>query len=700
MKNNENCAKIIVKIKLKEDVAMARLDIMLMFLSIVGMEDDKTADNGTKKIRCTEYTNVGKCYQTNESAVRYIAGKLKEEHKKNLDYMLMFCSDTVRKTMKYKNSKTNEIADIYVDGIAMSHYDYFKKLMVENEVVVDNDDFDKIALPISYNEKEPIPDTMKYVAEMAEIILNKTKGFRPEEVHIHADFTGGMRHAAMMLMAVIRLIQYKRMNIGFLLYSDYNNQKVEPVNDIYALLDMVSGVEEFTSFGSAKVLTGYFNRVKGADERTRSLVKNMAFFADEANLCHRGNMENAQYNLQNAMKEFATVISSSNPENLNVYERLFAIVYDTVKCSYSTLIDDKFDDLNFILWCVDHNYLQQALTLCVERLPQVMAEKGLLIISDTYRSKLEQRYYKRKRPELFEFWCFTNIEAESLLEAGNNYSKKLGENLNQINVILKDFNDENLSEIKKQIKEAISCFNKMNSDGKTPNRVKPSIIGNGFNTECKKIYDRLDKGEDREKVVSDAMLSMDNLLKKYSYMMYTNREQLQELFYAIVDIYNNAEILSDMHDKMPKIIKKLLNDLEESDRKKNEKNMAKEKTLTRNVFLEKLNKNSDVEYRKNQWKKYFMYECAGDTIFNSITKVEQNYFSNIGNCIDNDIYEFSPKITKDELENIWIRYGKIRAERNSSNHARLDTKNQFESAQLLQKFIKDLIVDIIKMCER
>ena len=28
---------------------MARLDIMLMFLSIVGMEDDKTADNGTKK---------------------------------------------------------------------------------------------------------------------------------------------------------------------------------------------------------------------------------------------------------------------------------------------------------------------------------------------------------------------------------------------------------------------------------------------------------------------------------------------------------------------------------------------------------------------------------------------------------------------------------------------------------------------------
>lgn len=76
---------------------------------------------------------------------------------------------------------------------------------------------------------------------------------------LHADCTGGMRNAAMVMMAVLRLMQYDdRVSIGDILYSNWSKRIVERANNIYALFDLIAGAEEFVRFGSVQTLRDYY----------------------------------------------------------------------------------------------------------------------------------------------------------------------------------------------------------------------------------------------------------------------------------------------------------------------------------------------------------------------------------------------------------------------------------------------------------
>ena len=321
-------------------------NILLLFLSNV-----KTDGN---KISTARYENVeGESTQTtSESAFRYLLQKFP------LDKIFIFASKRVR----------GEIVD--ADGKPQTHLEFtrarFKKFLPNADCYSE----------FEYDEDGSDDDNLKSIAQMAKLIQEYVAGVEGHKVTLHVDLTGGMRHVNMMMLELTRLLQYSGLTVGKVLYSNYKGPEtpgtVEEIQNVYDLFQLIAGVEEFVNFGSVKALNSYYAERK-LSEPLQKLCKSMDNFADAIKLCHYGQFREAIQNLHDAVHDF------DKHEPQNVEDILMARLIGRIRENYRDLIAvrDK-DDLRIIRWCLQNDYLQQALTLYTERIPEYLGEKIVL----------------------------------------------------------------------------------------------------------------------------------------------------------------------------------------------------------------------------------------------------------------------------------------------------------------------------------
>ena len=53
-------------------------------------------------------------------------------------------------------------------------------------------------------------------------------------------------------------MEYQKITIGKILYSNFESHTVDEVNEIYNLFDLIAGAEEFVRFGSVDAIQNYF----------------------------------------------------------------------------------------------------------------------------------------------------------------------------------------------------------------------------------------------------------------------------------------------------------------------------------------------------------------------------------------------------------------------------------------------------------
>ena len=191
---------------------------MLLFLSSIRVEN-----NG--EILPKIYKNgIGPCYTTNESAVRY--GVQKHGPMKRL---FVFATQTVQLPLTYKTKE--DIIKEYRDeeDHTYTHLSYFEHRLQQGEHPIETE------LEVAdYDENADMTENIQSIVEMAA----KVDAFiaslpKDDTLVLHADCTGGMRNAAMIMMAVLRLMQYgDRVRIGDILYSNLSKRIVEEGNDI------------------------------------------------------------------------------------------------------------------------------------------------------------------------------------------------------------------------------------------------------------------------------------------------------------------------------------------------------------------------------------------------------------------------------------------------------------------------------------
>ena len=389
---------------------------MLCFLS-----DVKTKD---KKISVAEYQNIGdqkECHTTNESAVRYLLYGSNEPVDK-LSRLFLVRTNKVAgnitclvKEQDLEGKQTSRYID-YKDEQerTWTHYKYFLHRI--SELIADTEEIEDVRVRdivehIDFDEDQPIEENMNALIRVASRVRAYAKSVREDdpaaEIVLHVDCTGGMRNASMILVALMRLLQYERIEIGKVLYSNFNRNdpqknRVEEVNPLYSFFDLVAGAEEFVRHGEVTVLNKFFEK-RERSTHLDTLLNAMQKFAEELKLCHYGDLSEAITVLRDAIHDFPEIspsdVSSAAKQNDDLMRQMLGRIQE----DYAPILKEKLDDIALIRWCISHNLLQQAMTLFTERVPESLVKSEFLWIQPAYQTDFsnEQKKDSMKRTEAF-----------------------------------------------------------------------------------------------------------------------------------------------------------------------------------------------------------------------------------------------------------------------------------------------------------
>lgn len=319
---------------------------------------------------------------SNESAVRELAAYLQERSQK-IDKIFLFSSQATKKLLKNSD---------------MTTVDFFKS-RIKDFVPAKN------IITVDYDESNSMNVALSDIGEMGKRILdeaekNQMKKGTAAHITIHADMTGGMRNASMMMLGVMRLLNFSGLQMGRILYSNFSfNRKknfVEDSQDVYRFFDLVAGATEFAKYGSVEKLADYYNidvleqkpytAECGLNRELYELVNAMGYFAQSIKLCRYGELEDACGLLAEKIQAFTNLA----PQNYDANDKLFATLLPTIEESYRTILS-AHDDLDIITWCVKQGHLQQAMTLYTERVPEFIANQGFYTLNAATAKEINKK---------------------------------------------------------------------------------------------------------------------------------------------------------------------------------------------------------------------------------------------------------------------------------------------------------------------
>ncbi len=358
---------------------------MLLFLS-----DVKTWVNKESKLEISpaRYVNIDAKSEswvetTNESAVRYLIQK----QGISFDKMFYFATNKVRGKIENPREKL-----VYKDdaGKEYTHEEYFKKRLAFFYPVTEEN-----LQPVPFDEDKLAEETITTVIDMAEKIQKEISSTE-EDVCIYADFTGGMRHANIIMLVLMRLLQYNNnVKLGKIVYSNFVSGRdvnyVEEANGIYNLFDIIAGAEEFANFGSVKALEKYFENKKKT-QSLQKLLDAMRNFSDEIRMTHAGKFSAVAENLRKAFYEFEPAGDSNS--------RLMLLMKQRMEEEYREILKPEVTALDHISWCLHHDYVQQALTLFNEKIPEVLFDWKILELTEEGEKQVRDYEEEKEKGEI------------------------------------------------------------------------------------------------------------------------------------------------------------------------------------------------------------------------------------------------------------------------------------------------------------
>lgn len=347
-------------------------NVMLLFLSMLSVDRDSGL------IRNKPMYSLGRCgavvetHMTNESAVHYVAANLPEGQK--LDKLYVF-------TSKDASGKVFAVKEPGAEGEYTST-EYFKLRLRQ---FLPN--LDEIYEEIAYKED----DALKSIAKSARAVHAYAAGY--EEVGLSVDLTGGFRNANMAMLNIVKLLQYGGIKVDNLLYSHMmpkgQESYVEEANEIYRLLDLISGAEEFVRFGSVESVLAYYREKQALSAGLVRLLKAMNNFSKEIKLCHYGSLKHSIGELHDALQAF-----EADKENIN--DLLLDSLLGRIHAEYDVILSDDIGDIELIEWCLNKDLLQQALVLYTERMPEILGSEGVISFTEYGLQCIEEEKKKQK----------------------------------------------------------------------------------------------------------------------------------------------------------------------------------------------------------------------------------------------------------------------------------------------------------------
>lgn len=340
--------------------------------------------------------NEIKGIQTPDAPTKYFINYLLEKKDNNdervLDTILCITSEATNNKSINKRKNNKEYKSAFEDYQEMLNEFCDEKGIKPPELIKLNFDYD-----FENNKSIDEADVSRrlYESIVKELDKNDT---------IYIDYTSGIRDTSLLIILIIRYLEYTGIKCGGMIYSYYDNDdksnnKIIDIKSTYELFELLNGVNEFTSFGKAKALSEYYektsdkdciinanekskeedkkiNQKDGAVEKINDLIDVMKRFSDVISLCMVQEIDNIMKQLQDGISEVKKVLNPNQKQNQEksvIFSLKNSMFYNLI-----TQIENKFyiEDgkdityIDIIRWCLDNDLIQQALTLYVEKIPQ------------------------------------------------------------------------------------------------------------------------------------------------------------------------------------------------------------------------------------------------------------------------------------------------------------------------------------------
>jgi|GEM_PF-1445735 len=368
--------------------------ILLLFVSPVSPQSMKKPPR--YRIFGKEYT----CVQTNESAIIYcremMGGRKPDKIFLIVSQMVQEEGDTPYGRMTHLAYLERRIQEIYGDA------DIGKRIEIQ-----------------AYGDT--LKDMDKAVMDLSDIagkMARFSKAHAGETIYLHADMTGGFRHASMMMLSIMQLTSFLGIHIGQVLYSEPKQESVYVANKIHAMFDLISGVEEFVQFGSIHTLQRYFERsAESQSTELLNLLTAMKNFSDGIRLCRTDAIRPIMADLRKRIEIFEGSGGKSSEEHI------FLQLLQRVKEEYALVTQADASELDVIRWCMKKGHWQQAMTFATERLP-------IYIVDHHICEPVEGSGYEKKGDTSHHHWqqCFI-VNARVPMPKVQKAQKKAKENL-------------------------------------------------------------------------------------------------------------------------------------------------------------------------------------------------------------------------------------------------------------------------------
>ncbi len=387
------------------------MDMRIKHIMVLFLSDIKTVlQSGSVQISKAIYdefadTPLGtETYFTNESALRYVqqhgwtGGNKRHEPIPTLDRLFVIASKKVREEDVRQQDRQTKQWYAYQDeqGQTYTHLGYFKRRLQDLHIL---DDMDTQLHVFAYDEDADAGKSMQAIIGYADEIQRHIASQSPSSCILHADMTGGMRNVSMVMVELMRYMQYNGVTVGHVLYSNYAGGKghVEEQADIYRFFDLIAGAEEFTRFGSVEGLKDYFQAFPQKSPKLSSLLERMEHFADEMRLCHRGGFDRAIADLQEGLEQFEQRNRAATDNT--IADALMELLIPRIKKDYEVLW--KKDAIARIRWCLKRQYLQQALTLYIETIPEYILEHHIICLTALGEQEIKKKKKRDNRSKAF-----------------------------------------------------------------------------------------------------------------------------------------------------------------------------------------------------------------------------------------------------------------------------------------------------------
>lgn len=301
--------------------------------------------------------------QTNEACCKYLISKYP-----HIDKVISLTTpETLQKNL------TLEKPELKPDAEKISSYEFFQKRVhiFCKEHNFHEPEFQNIEM---YEEESNENNFERVLKKVADNIRNIGS---PDEIQIFLDIAGGLRNISILIQQLTKFLGYYgyKTEAYYTSYDKDNEKKNRFYNchNSYEQMEILDAVNEFITKGSSIQLSRIFSNVNS--EPVNAVLCSLKDFSDAIQLCQTDKLQDILKDMNDALKELEAL--EENKDNIFVLQLMIPLIRQKF-----SLDDTKYDYTGMIEWCLNNGYIQQALTLYTEKIPEYIFNSGIITVPE------------------------------------------------------------------------------------------------------------------------------------------------------------------------------------------------------------------------------------------------------------------------------------------------------------------------------